>query len=287
MPKRSNSFQRLIKLLHERLDKSWRVTESRMFEDSLTGEGREVDIVLESVVGAHTIIISVECRDHKRKADTPWIESMAKKHESLPTSKLVLWSASGFYKPALEKAKKLNIDTVSHKSIDSLDWARLANQLKNCSVKILNTDLSFFVDVLTPEGVKKRLDGPMNYLFKEIEGERTFRINDLKNLIANNSQAASVLLDHATPEKSDFWIEYIPPVKFMVLDENGVWNEPFRIGVGVKAFVEETTLDIRSVLYDNKVSTLATGQLKTRTIELFIEEKANSEPNVVSRIFNK
>ena len=59
MPKRSNSFQRLVKLLHERLDDSWVVTESMMFDDSFTGEKREVDIVLESYVGSHKIVLSI------------------------------------------------------------------------------------------------------------------------------------------------------------------------------------------------------------------------------------
>ena len=53
MPQRSNSFQKLVKILNERLDDSWLVTESKMFEDSITGEDREVDIVIESNFGSH------------------------------------------------------------------------------------------------------------------------------------------------------------------------------------------------------------------------------------------
>lgn len=284
MPKRSNSFQRLVKLLNERLDKSWCATESKVFQDSLTGKDREVDIVLESNVGSHKIVLSIECRDHKRKADTPWIESMAKKHESLPTSKLVLWSASGFYKPAMEKAKKLNIDTVSSGSIESLRWAKLANQLKSGSVKILNTDLNFFIDVETPQGTKKRLEKDIVYVFKEVESNIQFNIGMLKDFIANDPSVASVLLDHASEEQSDFWIKYTHPVECIVQDEDQEWYKPFRIGFGVKAIVEQTNLNTKSVVYDNKVSTLAIGKLKNRTIEFFIEERDKTKPNVVSKI---
>lgn len=44
---------------------------------------------------------------------------MPKKHEFLPTSKLVLWSANGFYKPAIRTAKMFGIDTVSQN--DNID----------------------------------------------------------------------------------------------------------------------------------------------------------------------
>lgn len=280
MPKRSNLFQRLVKLLHERLDCTWQVTESKIFKDSLNGEDREVDIVLESTVGSHSIILSIECRDHKRKADTPWIESMAKKHESLPTSKLVLWSASGFYKPAIAKANKLNIDTISRGPVESLQWAVLANRLKKCSIKLLNTDLSFFIDVETPEGTKKRLEDEINYLFKEVKSGNTFNIHDLKNKIANDMNIASILLDHATLEKSNFWIQYTHPVKCVVQDENQQWYKLSRIGVGVKARVQYSNLETKSVVYQNKVTTLAQGKFKNNTIEIFIEEKA---PVVISK----
>lgn len=285
MPKRSNPFQQLVRLLHERLDDSWSVTESKMFQDSLTGEEREVDIVLESSVGTYKVIVSIECRDHKRKADVSWIESMVQKHHSLPTSKLVLWSASGFSKAALKKAEILKTDTHSGGSIESINWAILANQLKSGSVKLLNTDLAFFIDVDTPQGIKKRLENEdIDYLFKEIESGNTFRISILKDFIANNADVASVLLDHATVDKSDFWMAYTHPVECVVQDENQEWYKPFRIGFGVKAIVEETRLNTKSVLYEDKVSTLAVGQLKNRTFELFVEEKKEENPNVISKI---
>lgn len=286
MPKRSNSFQRLVTILHERLDSSWNVTESKMFQDSLTGEEREVDIVLESNLGSHKIVLSIECRDHKRKADTPWIESMAKKHESLPTSKLVLWSANGFYKPAIKKAEKLNIDTVSSGNIESLQWAVLANKLKSGSVTVLNADLTFFIDVETPAGTKERFEKDIDYVFKEVENEKYFSIYAIKNMIANNTDVGSVLLDHATEEKSDFWLQYTHPVECMVQGENQEWYKPFRIGFGVKTLIEKTGLETKSVLYGNKVSTLAIGELKERTIEFFIEEKNKISPEVNSKLIN-
>lgn len=287
MPKRSNSFQRLVTVLHERLDSSWNVTESKMFEDSLTGEEREVDIALESNLGTHKIVLSIECRDHKRKADTPWVESMAKKHESLPTSKLVLWSASGFYKPAIKKAEKLNIDTVTSLNIESLQWAVLANKLKSGSATVLNADLTFFIDVTTPSGTKERFEKDIDYIFKEIESERYFSISKIKSIIVSNLNFGSVLLDHATEDKSDFWVQYTHPVECIVQGEDNEWYEPFRIGFGIKTLIEKTGLETKSVLYENKVSTIGVGQLEKRVIEIFIEEKDTVPPKVSSKLIQK
>ena len=70
MPKRTNIFQRLVKLLHDRLDENWEVNESEMLCNRLTGEDREVDIVLRYKLGMHKIIVSIECTDTKRPASS-------------------------------------------------------------------------------------------------------------------------------------------------------------------------------------------------------------------------
>lgn len=129
MPQRSNPFQRLALFVHKALEPEWTVAESAMLTDSITGEQREVDIVASKTVAGHKIVLSIECRDHGRPADVQWVESAATKHGHLPTSKLVLWSRSGFTKQALIKAKALKIDTVSQANATSPIWASLARDL--------------------------------------------------------------------------------------------------------------------------------------------------------------
>ena len=63
MPQRSNHFQRLVKLLHDRLDERWEVKESEFLNNRITGEKREVDIVLRYGLGLHKILVSIECID--------------------------------------------------------------------------------------------------------------------------------------------------------------------------------------------------------------------------------
>lgn len=110
MPKRSTRIQNLIELIELDKSSSFSVFGSKMLRDKDSGYDREVDIVLEGEVNAHKFIISIEVIEQSRPAGQPWVEQMSGKHESLPTHKLVLVSNSGFSKPALIKARSLNID---------------------------------------------------------------------------------------------------------------------------------------------------------------------------------
>lgn len=59
MPKRTNIFQHLVKLLHDRLDDKYVVNESIMLLHKLTRKKREVDIVLKYKLGMYNVIVSI------------------------------------------------------------------------------------------------------------------------------------------------------------------------------------------------------------------------------------
>jgi len=287
MPKRTNIFQRLVKLLHDRLDENWEVKESEMLCNRLTGEDREVDIVLKYKLGPHEIIVSIECTDTKRPASSTWVEAMAKKHEFLPTSKLILWSASGFFKPATSTAEIFGVETVSQNDNIDVEWAAISKFLKESFLKVVHSSFSFFIDVFDTNGKKIRLEGPYNYLFREKNKESFFTILQLRQYIMSLQEVGTVLLDHATNDKKDFWIKYEPPFECQVQKENGDWVEPFRIGFGIKANAEESKAETRTVKYQNTVSTLAVGKLQDGSLEVFIEEKPGQNPKVSSQINKK
>lgn len=90
-----------------------RVTESKMVAERGTGTLREVDIAIESQVGAHEVLIGIECRDQGRPADVQWVDATIGKYQDLPIHKKVLVSRSGFTKGAKEKAKENNITTLT------------------------------------------------------------------------------------------------------------------------------------------------------------------------------
>lgn len=284
MPKRSNIFQRLVKLLYDRLDENWVVNESEMLCNRLTGEDREVDIVLRYKLGAHEVVVSIECTGIKRPASSTWVEGMAKKHEFLATSKLVLWSANGFYKPALTTAEKLGIETVSQNENIDVEWATISKIFKNGFLKVVHSSFKFFIDVVETNGKKDRLEGPHNFIFKIKDKGIYFTILQLRQYIMGIQDIGTVLLDHASEDKEDFWMQIEPPFECQVQKENGEWVDPFRIGFGIKAKAEETKTNSKTVQYQNTVSTLAVGKLKSGTLELFLEEKPDQPPKISSQI---
>jgi hypothetical protein len=132
MPKRTNPFQSLINLIEfQTASQKARVTESKEFIDAVTGQKREVDIVIETQEGAHQIIIGIECTDRSRPMDETWIEAIYGKHRNLPINKTIVVSRSGFYNPAIIKAKERKIDTLTLDEALATDWKKTTNRLSN------------------------------------------------------------------------------------------------------------------------------------------------------------
>jgi hypothetical protein len=108
MPQRTNRFQHLISTIESILATArpgTTVTESKELVDKITGDRREVDIVIETSDGVRDLIVSIECTgdEHSRRATVEWVERMWGKYQSLPTSRLVLVSKAGFSSSAKKK----------------------------------------------------------------------------------------------------------------------------------------------------------------------------------------
>jgi len=128
MPKRTNEFQQLIHLINHQLKDSAKVEESAMLKDKVTGQDREVDVVVTDTVGAYPVRVCVECVAWKKEAPVTWVEQMRAKHDDLPTSYLVLCSVSGFSKSALVKARHYGIRTVTLDRSRSVDWPAILGE---------------------------------------------------------------------------------------------------------------------------------------------------------------
>jgi hypothetical protein len=80
MPQRSNEFQRLVSLLEQQLAPAGAtVEESALLVDAHNGTEREVDVLITLPVPPRVPRIGIECRDHRRRADLPWIEQLKSK----------------------------------------------------------------------------------------------------------------------------------------------------------------------------------------------------------------
>jgi hypothetical protein len=221
MPARSNIFQRLVFELHRDLGPGWHVSESRELTDSITGEPREVDVVAEAVVGGYPLLLCIEVRDRGRPADVTWLECVAKKHEHLPTNKLVLWSPSGFSASALTKAQALGIEAVTPGSADNAFWATIARRLVGSSVKFVRPNLEAFVDVILGNGSIERWKANPGMLLRQEEGDMESQVGAILNQIIDNPEFRTKLLDHAPEGSGSFHGIYSPPFPCTVTSPSG------------------------------------------------------------------
>lgn len=78
--------------------------------DRDTGEPRQYDVWVEKKLGGHIPLkILISCKRHKRKLNQHHIDSFSGELRSSGADKGVIYSYSGFTKPALKKCKRLGI----------------------------------------------------------------------------------------------------------------------------------------------------------------------------------
>ena len=119
MPPRFNLFQDVVAIIERHKAASTFIKESAELIDRDTGEKREVDVVVTSVVDGAEVVMGIEAADRSRAADVPWVEQQIAKHCALGTDQLVLVAAAGFYGPALRKALAHGAVTIAPEDLDA------------------------------------------------------------------------------------------------------------------------------------------------------------------------
>jgi hypothetical protein len=142
VPKRSNDFQVVVFLIKKHLAGHATVTESHELTDASTGALREVDITIELEVAGHPVMISLECRSHRRKQTVSFVEEMHSKHLFLPTNSLVLVSSSGFTREAVARAAVHGIELVTPIELTDDQAGKIVNRLQSIWFKTLNTSIT-------------------------------------------------------------------------------------------------------------------------------------------------
>jgi len=113
VPKRSNDFQKVIYYVRKHIAPDAVVRESVMLTDKITGEPREVDVLVEGTMGGERLAIAIEVRGHARKPGVQWVEEVRGKYQDLPVDKVVMVSRSGFTASALTKAASYGIEALT------------------------------------------------------------------------------------------------------------------------------------------------------------------------------
>jgi hypothetical protein len=280
MPARSNIFQRLVLEIHKELWPGWTVTESRELTDSVTGEPREVDIVAEAVVEGYSLLMCIEVRDRGRPADVPWLEGIAKKHEHLPTRMLIAWSATGFFKPCLQKAKALKIDLITPESIDKAPWATVARSLISSSVKWVQPELTPWADVVLEDGAVERWECQRETVLTQVDGNQRIPVGAVLDQVSWHPESPRVFLDHAPEGSGDFYAIYQAPFPCTVEGPDGAVGKLNRLVIGIRTRCEIAPVVTKFALHGGTVTTLAEAKLSDGMLQFVSREKEAAPPPI-------
>jgi hypothetical protein len=266
MPPRTNAFQRLVTLLTATLAGHASVTESAMLEDRVTGELREVDVLVVATTATYKVKLGIEVIAWGRRADTPWVEKMRAKHDNLPTDKLILVSQSGFSDPAQRKAQFYGIETLTVDEACEADWPLIA-ALEETGVFEVTT-MSFDVAGVCrlDSGQIEQLPIPTQASFLIPAGQMT--MDTFVRTLLERDEVCDVVRANLTGSRAhDFWLSYTEPNGLWRFDSEGKAGQITELRIGLK--VLQTTSPVRfasgkfrSVPFVSGTSTIANAPLQ-------------------------
>jgi hypothetical protein len=209
MPKRHNFFQDLILSIHQQLALSCTVTESDMLRDSRTGQLREVDIVIRTIVSGYELIISIECTDKNRPATVEWVEQICSKHTDLPTKKLVLVSKSGFTQAAISKAISLGAEPASLEEAKQVDWTNYVGRYSKLFFASINA-VSIVVPVsksFLPDSFKDGI--PMKTKVLDPTGRFRATAEEVLNAALSKQQIFDATIGKMDKDNGGGWVVFL------------------------------------------------------------------------------
>jgi len=185
MARKGRSFELIISTLEKAvLPEGAKLLSPGFVTDTITGQPREVDILIEHKVGTFNVSVVIECRDRTPSQDVTWIEQIHTKTAHILANKVIVVSANGFTEPAIKKAKHFGIEARScnEVSVDVISsWFR---------VKELNTTVNevALVSVLvnvqdSHEKVQEFLSAKSTINEKIFELPRTGEMVTVKNIM--------------------------------------------------------------------------------------------------------
>jgi hypothetical protein len=216
---------------------------------------------------------AVECSESRRKATVEWVEQMAMKHESLPTSKLVLVSASGFSKAAVAKAKALGIEAYSLEWALESDWASFLgrDQLEVWALRVRGCELvlatgSDVAHPAPPETAVFRPDGSYRGTLREIIG-----------LLEGSGELSEGAIEHARKSgESESWAECGSEPPLVVKDANMVAHVVTTIRVRVEVVRAPGTVELKRARFRGNAVAYGRGQSPAGELTLSLVQRPDA-----------
>ncbi len=133
-------YQEAVALLYEQLDSLGSVQRNVALPDKVTGQPRQIDVLIEIEAYGHKISIVVDAKFHAEKLDVKDIEGVLALADAVRASQAVIVAANGWTEPAAAKAEFQNCTLRLLTLEDALDllvpdkWEMCPSCKKDCIV---------------------------------------------------------------------------------------------------------------------------------------------------------
>ena len=114
-------YQEAVAVLYEQADDFGRVERNVMVPDKVTGQPRQIDVLIQIEAKGHSIKLVVDAKFHAVPIDVRDVESVLALAESVGANKAVIVAANGWTEPAKVKADHAGCDLTLLSVEDALD----------------------------------------------------------------------------------------------------------------------------------------------------------------------
>lgn len=276
MPKRSNPFQKLVLQIERQLaDSGTTVEESAMLPDA-HGELREIDVLLRVPAGMRELLVAIECRDHARNADAPWVEQIRGKYEFLSVDRKVAVARKGFSKAAVAKARIWNIETITLARASKIDWAAEVAQIS--AIEFEENGVQVVGEVVLSTVQK---DTPLVWPQPHTELEILDRTGASLSLVKFlgllfrsefvSEKFHSLPYDPKGTAPIDLTFDF--PRGIRARDANGVVHDLRRMRLPVVRIMRRGTVNLTHTSYSSVAVAMGDGQLGDSTLKVTLTQK--------------
>lgn len=114
-------YQEAVAVLYEQLDGFGTVHRNVYLPDIVTGQRRQVDVMIEMNERGHSLRMLIDAKFHSTPIDVKDIEEVAALSQAVGTNKTIVVAANGFTSPAKAKAQFIQCDLITLSLEEALD----------------------------------------------------------------------------------------------------------------------------------------------------------------------
>jgi len=133
-------YQEAVAVLYEQTDGFGNVKRNVMVPDKITGQARQIDVLIEIKAKGHSLNMIVDAKFHAVPIDVKEVESVLALMDSVGANKAIIVAANGWTEPAKKKADHVGCDMRLLSLEEAIDllvpdkWEMCPNCLRDCIV---------------------------------------------------------------------------------------------------------------------------------------------------------